>query len=50
VSAAYPDDTPCVCCGHPAGHHDAGECWTDANGYEVWDNRDCDCPGFEADR
>lgn len=36
-----------VCaCGHPAAHHDAGTCWTDDAGAEVWDHTACQCPGF----
>lgn len=38
---------PCLSCGHPAGHHDGGECWTDRHGNEVWDNAECGCLGFE---
>lgn len=33
-------------CGHPAAHHDAGTCWTDSEGREVWDATACECPGF----
>lgn len=37
----------CVTCGHPVDHHDAGECWTTADGHEIRydapDNCNCDC-------
>jgi hypothetical protein len=36
-------------CGHPATHHDAGECWTNPDGTETWDDPDdkCLCGGYE---
>lgn len=50
-----PDNTPHSClsddevcrCGHPAAHHDAGECWTGADGQEVWQDSHCDCGWWE---
>jgi hypothetical protein len=37
------DPRDCAECGHPVGHHDAGECWTDAKGREVSGGSVCGC-------
>lgn len=34
----------CQHCNHPVSHHDAGECWTDTQGREVYDEVDGQCP------
>jgi hypothetical protein len=36
----WPD---CLNCGHPGIHHDAGECWTRADGSETWDDNPDNC-------
>lgn len=46
------DDGRCDVCGHPASHHDGGECWTDPQGAEIWDDATlgvsaCNCGGYE---
>jgi hypothetical protein len=43
-----PMDPDAVCkCGHPVRHHDAGVCWTDAQGNETWTNDECRCSWLE---
>lgn len=37
----------CRQCGHPASHHDAGECWTNADGSETYDETSCRCSWYE---
>jgi len=45
VGMIYPTD--CAECGHPEGHHDAGECWTDASGLECSGGSVCPCGWYE---
>jgi hypothetical protein len=40
-------DHPDCYCGHPASHHDAGECWTDTSGNEVDRYSVCPCGWYE---
>jgi hypothetical protein len=47
MNEPYEANPVCVC-GHPASHHDAGCCWTDAEGNESWEFDGCTCIGFEA--
>lgn len=42
-------DRRCRSCGHPEDHHDAGECWTDDQGREVYDGPHCPCSWAEFD-
>lgn len=37
----------CAVCDHPYGHHDAGECWTNAQGREVSGGSACGCGWYE---
>ena len=37
----------CTTCGHPARHHDAGECWTTPDGTETWGETSCLCARLE---
>ena len=37
------DPDHCIECDHPGSHHDAGECWTDAQGREVSGGSVCGC-------
>jgi len=41
------EPTDCLTCEHPASHHDAGECWTTAGGYETWGQTACKCGWYE---
>lgn len=36
----------CKECGHPVGHHDAGECWTNPDETESVENT-CGCRWYE---
>lgn len=38
--------TDCRECGHPAAHHDAGECWTNHDDTESVENT-CGCYWYE---
>ena len=37
----------CKTCGHPAEHHDAGECWTTEDGAETYGETSCPCGWYE---
>jgi len=37
----------CRECGHPASHHDAGECWTTPEGKQTWGKSSCACGWYE---
>lgn len=46
IEYAIAANTPCQC-GHPIDHHDAGECWTTADGHEAFEETTCRCAGYE---
>ena len=46
IDQAIAEKTPCRC-GHPIDHHDAGECWTTADGQETHGETSCHCAGYE---
>lgn len=45
--ARHESPTDCRRCGHPGSRHEAGECWTNADGRETHDDPACPCSWYE---
>jgi hypothetical protein len=46
IEAAIAQKLTCRC-GHSIDHHDAGECWTAADGSETHGETSCPCSGYD---